>query len=79
MTSGSSAVGSPCSAAERPLRPPLADARMVRERLDALLLRQPGQHLARAAERVLLLGQRLDEAAAGLEEVGQLVHAQLPR
>ena len=59
--------------------PPLADARMVRQRLDPLLLGQPGEHLARAAERVLLLGERLDEAAAGLEEVGELVHAQLPR
>ena len=51
----------------------------MRERLDALLLGQPGKHLARTAERVLHLGQRLDEAAAGLEEVGQLLHGQLPR
>ena len=57
----------------------LADAGMVRERLDPLLLGQGGEHLAGASERILLLGERLDEAASGLEEVGQLVHAQLPR
>ena len=51
----------------------------MREGLDPLLLGQPGEHLACAPERVLDLGQRLHEAAAGLEEVGQLVHGQLPR
>ena len=40
---------------------------------------EAGQHLARPPERVLLRGQGLHEAAAGLEEIGQLVHAQLPR
>ena len=29
--------------------------------------------------RIVLPGQRLDEAAAGLEEVGELFHGQLPR
>jgi hypothetical protein len=52
---------------------------MVRESLDLLLLREAGEDLARTAERILLLGQRLHEAAAGLEEVGEVAHAQLPR
>ena len=56
-----------------------ADARMVRERLDLLVLREPAEHLPGAAERIVLPGQRLDEAATGLEEVGELFHGQLPR
>ena len=52
---------------------------MVRQCLDPILLGQAGEHRARTLEGVLLRGQDLHEAAARLKEVGELVHAQLPR
>ena len=52
---------------------------MACERLDLLVLREHVEHLAGPAERVVDLGERLDKAAAGLEEVGELFHGQLPR
>ncbi len=44
-----------------------------------LLLAQRGYHLARVLERALDLGQTLDERRLALEEVGELLGAQLPR
>ena len=56
-----------------------ADRRMRVERLLLLLVGQPGGNLPRVPERVVQLREPLDEAAAPLEQLGQLVHAQLPR
>ena len=50
------------------------------ERLDLLVLRQPRAiSVERGVERVVELGEPLDEARAALEELGELVDAQLPR
>ena len=57
----------------------LADAWMRPQRLDLLVLGCIGEHLARLAEGILELGQLLHEARMALEELGELVFAQLPR
>ena len=69
----------PCSAAERSetCRAPIAGC--ASQRLDLLLLGQASQHVLGASERVLQLGEPLDEARPALEELGELVRAQLPR
>ena len=57
----------------------LADRGMRRERLDLVLLTEPREDLIRLAERVLRLGEVLDEARAALEELRELLDRQLPR
>jgi hypothetical protein len=52
---------------------------MRRERLDLLVLGRVGEHLARLAKRILELRQLGHEARVALEELGELVLAQLPR
>ena len=69
----------PCSAAERAERCSRADRRVRAQRLDLLLLAGGVEHVLGALERVLELGEPLDEARVALEELGQLVGAQLPR
>jgi hypothetical protein len=49
------------------------------ERFQLLRFAEPGDHVARRAERVLLLREVLDEPRPALEELGQLVGRQLPR
>jgi hypothetical protein len=49
------------------------------QRLALLGLGQLGDHLVRRAERVLSLGQQLDESGVALEELGELFPGQLPR
>jgi hypothetical protein len=49
------------------------------ERLDELVLRHLADHVERGVERVGKLGEPFDEARAALEQLGQLVDAQLPR
>jgi hypothetical protein len=44
-----------------------------------LVVRQPCCQLARVIERVLDAGELVDEAGARLEQLGELVDAQLPR
>ena len=55
------------------------DGRVCVERLDLLLLAERVDHLVRPLERVVELGEPLDERRPALEELGQLVDAQLPR
>jgi hypothetical protein len=52
---------------------------MCPQRLDLVVLGRVGEHLARLAERVLELGELRHEARVALEELGELVLAQLPR
>ena len=49
------------------------------ERLDELVLGHLADQVERGVERVVQLGEPLDEARAALEQLGQLVDAQLPR
>jgi len=56
-----------------------ADRRVRVQRLELLGLVQPGDHLGRGLERVVALRQQLDEARPALEELGELLDAQLPR
>ena len=44
-----------------------------------LLLAELVDHLERVRERILALGEQLDEARPSLEEPGELVGGQLPR
>jgi hypothetical protein len=43
------------------------------------VLRQLLEHAARHAQRVLALGEALEESAPSLEEPGQFFNGQLPR
>jgi hypothetical protein len=56
-----------------------ADRRMRVQRRDPLVARQRRQHCGRRPERVRDPGERLDELRPSLEELGQLLAAQLPR
>ena len=47
--------------------------------LDLLGLRQPGDQSFGATERIMGLGEALGESGPPLEELYELVHAQLPR
>ena len=47
--------------------------------LQLLGLAQLSDHLRRGLERVLALGQQLDEARPAFEELRELLDAQLPR
>ena len=58
---------------------PLTDRRMRGERLDLVLLAHRVDHVVRLLERVVDLGEKLDEPCAALEELAQLVDGQLPR
>ena len=49
------------------------------EHLVLLLVRELVDNLERVGERILALGEQLDEARPSLEEPGQLVGGQLPR
>ena len=50
-----------------------ADCRMRVERFEFLVLGQFGDHSVRRSERVLVLGQFLDESRAPFEELCELV------
>jgi len=52
---------------------------MRRERLDLLVFGRVGEHLARLAEGIVELRQLGHEARMALEELRELVLAQLPR
>ena len=70
----------PCSAAERADRPVrLPDRRVGVEDLVLLLVGELGDHLGRVLERIVALGEQLDEPRPALEELGELLGAQLPR
>ena len=56
-----------------------ADRGMRVERLELLLLAQPSEHAVCLPERILDLGQSLDESGAALEELVELFGGQLPR
>ena len=56
-----------------------ADRRVRAECLDLLLLREAQEHVLGVLERVLQLGKPLDEARLALEELAELLGAQLPR
>jgi hypothetical protein len=49
------------------------------QRLELLGLGQLADHLRCRLERVLALGEQLDEAGPALEELSELFEAQLPR
>ena len=57
----------------------LADRRMRVEHLVLLLVTKLVDHLERVLERILPLGEQLDEARSALEEPGELLGGQLPR
>ena len=57
----------------------LADRRVGGERLDLLLLAQRCEDVVCSLERILDLRETLDQARAALEELAELVDAQLPR
>src|SRR5205085_8995589 len=58
---------------------PRADRGVRVQRLELLGLRQTGDHLVRRVERVRVLGQVRDECRLSLEELRELLVAQLPR
>ena len=72
-------VGALLGGAPRRKTGPLADRRMRVEDLTLLLERELVNERACADERVLLGGEALDEPGPALEELGELVGAQLPR
>ena len=72
-------VASPCSAARAGRERRRADRRVRVEHLLLLLVGQARGDLARVAERVVELGEPLDEARAALEELRELLDGQLPR
>ncbi len=76
-TAGSSSV--PCSAADRAEVGVAADRRVRVEHLFLLGLCEAACDLARAAERIVERGQPFDESRAALEQLGELLDAQLPR
>ena len=47
--------------------------------LEHLVLRHLSNHVRRHAQRILQLGQPLDEARPAFEQLGELVGCQLPR
>jgi hypothetical protein len=49
------------------------------ERIELLGLGEPGRHLGRRLQRVLALGQQLDQPRPSLEELRELLDGQLPR
>ena len=49
------------------------------EHLALLLVRELVDHLGRVPERIVALGEQLDEARPPLEEPGELLGGQLPR
>ena len=57
----------------------LPDPRVRGQRLDLHVLGRVGEHLARLAERILELRELFDDTRVPLEELGELVFAQLPR
>ena len=57
----------------------LPDRRVGVEHLVLLLVGEHGDHLGRVLERILPLGEQLDEPGPALEELGELLGAQLPR
>src|SRR2546428_5832381 len=64
----------------RPGREPRsADCGMGVQRLDLVVVVEPGDHIRRLRERVPALGEELDEARLALEELRELVPGQLPR
>lgn len=64
----------------RPTREaPCPDGRVRVYCLDLLALCQPGDHSFGATERIIGLGEALSESGPSLEELPELVHAQLPR
>src|SRR5207248_2558069 len=63
-------------ARREPLR---ADRGMRVQRLELVALLQLTDHVTCSAERVLLLGEFLDEPRAALEELRELLDRQLPR
>ena len=57
----------------------LPDRRVGVEHLALLLVGEHGDHLGRVLERIVALGEQLDEPRPPLEELGELLGAQLPR
>ena len=57
----------------------LPDRRVGVEHLVLLVVGELGDHLGRVLERILALGEQLDEPRPPLEELGELLGAQLPR
>jgi len=56
-----------------------ADGRVRVQYLFLLLVGEAGRDLARVPERIFELREALDERGAALEQLGELLDAQLPR